>query len=646
MLELRMDDSEKSVYNGTKSDLSLDSLIFDTSTDNPETSIIISTSTQSVMQKISIESENKRMKHNWTNVDRRFNHLKEAEDFMSLQGFVLFDNKPDLQCGQKMYYRCSKIPKDRKRCDWCNKRYIIFLPSNTTEIIVQCNGQEHNHDDLLKGKKSAVSNEMKAFIRDLFEKDVTKPSNILLHIDSARKQHGLFKNENNPGIRQIEYLLRLFRQGNTEPVVHLGDLMQWCRNNEALPTDEDEPFVLSHAISTNEKRENGFHFCITTIRLLAILSQAKKICIDATYKINWLGFPLIVLGTVDQTKKFHPLIFACSSSETTNDYKFVFKSAKMGARKYLKHSFSPEILIADGAEAIRNAFFAVFKESAKTFIMCAAHMFRNVRKRPFAVKSNRNIIIEDIRKMQLAQNTSIFEMMSELFLKKWQVEEPDFVRYFKKEWLGEACNWYEGAAEYTPSTNNALESYNSLIKRLITLRRRLPLREFLNTMKSMPANISKEFAKKNRIIAIEPDISRKVIKSAAEMSNNGFKRFRATTKKDIRPIYVLPSHKCTDQNGNEKFYKSLIRKEWKTFDEYITYGFQMFWLVKLSRENWNTHSSCTCPGFFKDYYCKHVTAIAIEEKLFQCPIEANPMLLVRKKGPGRPKNASKGLVRD
>lgn len=459
-------------------------------------------------------------------------------------------------------------------------------------------------------------------------------------------QHGLFANENNPGIRQIEYLLRIFRQGNTEPVIHLGDLMQWCRDNEALPTDEDEPFVLSHAISTNEKRENGFHFCITTLRLLVLLSQAKKVCIDATYKINWMGFPLIVMGTVDQRKKFHPLIYACSSTETTNDYKFVFRSVKNGVSKYLKHSFSPEILIADGAEAIRKAFFAVFKESAKTFIMCAAHMFRNVKKRQFAVKTNRNLIMDDIRKMQLAQNKSIFEMMSELFLKKWQAEEADFVRYFKKEWLGEACNWYEGAAEYTPSTNNALESYNSLIKRLITLRRRLPLQEFLNTMKSMAGNISKEFAVKNRVIATEPDITRKIIKAAAAMSNNGFKKFRASTKKDKRPIYVLPSQKCTELNANEKYYKSLERKEWKTFDEYITYGFQMFWLVKLSRENWNTNSSCTCPIFLKDYHCKHVTAIAIEEKLFECPIEANPDVLVRKKGPGRTKNATRGLIRD
>lgn len=619
-----------------------DSLIFDTQR-KIDSSIIIETDGAET-KKIPIESKKQRNKFEWTE-DKKFTTLKEAEDYLISQEFVFFDVK-NLISGQKFYYRCSKIPKDRKRCEWCNKRFIIFLPSDSTENIVQCNGQEHNHEELLLGKRKKISNEMKEFIRDLFEKDVCKPNAILTHIDSAREKHGLFQSEENPGTRQIEYLVAKFRQGDSEPVVNLGDLMKWCQSNAIVPTNDDEPFVLSHAISTNEKNENGFHFCITTLRLLLMLSQAKKICIDATYKINWLGYPLIVLGTVDRKKKFHPMIYACSSNETTNDYKFIFESVKNGISKCFNKTFSPEILIADGAEAIRNAFFDVFKESAALFIMCAAHMLRNVKKRPLATKTNRNLIIEDIRKIQLAPNKSIFEMMSRLFLQKWKNEEPDFVRYFKSEWLGDQCNWYEGAAEYTPSTNNALESYNSLIKRLVTFRRRLPLQEFLSTMKSMTANISMEFAKNNRSIATEPEIARKNIIAAAEMNNNGFKKFKASTKKDVRNIYVLPSQKCSEPNANEKYYKMLNKKEWKTFDEYITYGYQKFWLVKLSKENWTTKSSCTCPIFFKHYNCKHVVAVAVEEKLFKCPIEANPMILTRKKGPGRNKNASKGLVRD
>lgn len=110
----------------------------------------------------------------------------------------------------------------------------------------------------------------------------------------------------------------------------------------------------------------------------------------------------------------------------------------------------------------------------------------------------------------------------------------------------------------------------------------------------------------------------------------------------------MPSKKCPEPNASEKHYKILNKTEWKTFDEYITYGYQIFWIVKLSKSQttWSIDSSCTCPIFFKHYNCAHETAIAMEENLLTCPIQANPMLLVRKKGPGRTKNASKGLVRD
>lgn len=59
--------------------------------------------------------------------------------------------------------------------------------------------------------------------------------------------------------------------------------------------------------------------------------------------------------------------------------------------------------------------------------------------------------------------------MTKLFCEKWMAIEPEFVEYFRKEWLGVHCNWYEGAAVYTPSTNNALESHNAVIKRTITM---------------------------------------------------------------------------------------------------------------------------------------------------------------------------------
>lgn len=210
----------------------------------------------------------------------------------------------------------------------------------------------------------------------------------------------------------------------------------------------------------------------------------ETVCIDATYKLNWHGFPLIVFGTVDRLKRFHPIAYACTTHETTADYEFVFSSFRDAIEIFYEQKFEPKTLIADGADAIRNAFYKSFV-SAELDIMCFAHVLRNVRKQSFKTKSNKQLILDDIRKIQLAPNKKTFSMMTKLFCEKWVLVEPDFTNYFEKQWLGVHCNWYEGAANYTPSTNNALESHNAVIKRSITLRKRLPLNQFLTSISAL-----------------------------------------------------------------------------------------------------------------------------------------------------------------
>lgn len=192
----------------------------------------------------------------------------------------------------------------------------------------------------------------------------------------------------------------------------------------------------------------------------------KKIAIE--YKLNWLEYPLIVLGTTDRQNKFHPLLYACTTTETTNDYSFVFESLKRGIEIFLEENFEPTTLIADGADAIRNAFYYTF-EPAEKDIMCVVHVYRNVNKRKFATTTNKPLILDDLKKMQSASNRQVFNMMSKLFIEKWRNEEVEFIEYFEKQWLGVHSNWFEGAAEITPSTNNGVESHNASIKSSINL---------------------------------------------------------------------------------------------------------------------------------------------------------------------------------
>lgn len=164
-------------------------------------------------------------------------------------------------------------------------------------------------------------------------------------------------------------------------------------------------------------------------------------------------------------------------------------------------------------------------------------------------------------------------------------------------------------------------------------------------MLNMTADISKQFTNGQRNIALEPTIQREMMMRAAQLESDGFKSFKASTKSGIQ-VQVLPANKCPNENANYKFYQSLVKRKWTTFDEFITHGFQMFWIVQFQTVDWKVNSSCTCPVYFKQRICKHLLAIAMRDKLMVCPQNSNPMRLAPKRAAGRPKNASQALMRD
>lgn len=206
-------------------------------------------------------------------------------------------------------------------------------------------------------------------------------------------------------------------------------------------------------------------------------------------------------------------------------------------------------------------------------------------------------------------------------------------------------NWYEGLSDAAPSTNNGVESHNSTIKRKVTFRRRLPLIEFLNAMLSMTSDISKQFSSGQRFIALEPRIPRDMLMHAALLENDGFKTINATTKSGTK-LEIFPSKRCLEENANNRYYQSLMKRNWASFDEYVTHGYQMFWIVQFIENNWKINSKCTCPIYFKQRMCKHILAIAMRDKKLERPQNANPVQLAPRRKTGRPRNATLALMRD
>ena len=111
--------------------------------------------------------------------------------------------------------------------------------------------------------------------------------------------------------------------------------------------------------------------------------------------------------------------------------------------------------------------------------MCWFHMRKNVEKKLYLVedKALHDVIMNDIETLQLSTNKKVFDIAPRLFFKKWKNEEK-FLQYFSSQWLNSKNGWFEGLATYVPSTNNALEATNRVIKDEDTLREWLVLSRF------------------------------------------------------------------------------------------------------------------------------------------------------------------------
>lgn len=125
------------------------------------------------------------------------------------------------------------------------------------------------------------------------------------------------------------------------------------------------------------------------------------------------------------------------------------------------------------------------------------------------------------------------------------------MQYFQKEWLESHCNWYEGAAIYNPSTNNALESHNAVIKRSITMRKRLPLNQLLTCISKLMNEISQQFSSGEREIVKKPAVHNNLMREAALLRQEECKSFKAKAQ---MPTYIVPSSNC---QSNLRIYHTI-----------------------------------------------------------------------------------------
>jgi len=201
-----------------------------------------------------------------------------------------------------------KITRNLK-CKTANcpkKGEIILIGKSEDQCELWLNQYPHEkvceeQSDLFKTQK----------LRKLIQTNL-KPNEIIKQFnkDSDRKLPN--NEETRKKISKLKYLEKSKAEINHE-INNLKDLGSWLYTKYQHDISDgsfdslnwNQPFVADFEIY----EDNFFSFATTKNLIYNFIKQEQtnfnRLCADGTYKLNNLGYPLIVLGTIDLHRKFH-----------------------------------------------------------------------------------------------------------------------------------------------------------------------------------------------------------------------------------------------------------------------------------------------------------------------------------------------------
>lgn len=268
------------------------------------------------------KAKRRRIHKDWIR-DQTFGSKSEALAFIETEETWSYYYKNKSDAGVRITYRCNLMKFEGQQC--AAGLYLLY-DSRNTDVHVYRADSPHDHDDDEKKANSVnrISGELEAEIRHLFELN-TKPKSIL---------YRLVKKGFVPPTKAklTTFLTKLRKEKFGSEKLHFGTLQKWLKESSVIPKKDDEPFIVAYDVYVDEENiENStFRFFVSTKLLLRQVINVSKFHTDATYKLVWQGFPILVVGTTDANRKFHP--FGASVSKSRRFFFYVSLSQRSGVR--------------------------------------------------------------------------------------------------------------------------------------------------------------------------------------------------------------------------------------------------------------------------------------------------------------------------
>lgn len=405
-------------------------------------------------------------------------------------------------------------------------------------------------------------------------------------------------------------------------------------------------FVVNFARSTPNATDKFFRLFYSTKRLLQHAQNGKSFHTDGTYKIVIQGFPLIVFGISDLENHFHLTGLGLCSSEGAADYQFVLYSVMHGVIKTTNEEIKPNAIVADSAPAITKAIRDAFDDDDNIVrIHCYAHVMMNVEKQKFQKSDHKVEFKDDVRKLQQSYDVATFVQGCKLLEKKWAKKEAEVMKWFRASYIDMNNTWYSGALARTPKTNNVTESFNKQLKQFQTFYKRSGVNKFMHDALNIVKQRSKEYIldKKAPILSIDYASNKQLMKTTMEYSKLN-KSYVSEKTSNGAKFYVYGgsnTNKITIDQVNK-----WMKRKCTTFVEFKNTLHDVHQIHFTGTQMDVNTAVCTCPEYATKYCCKHVALIGIRTGLLLPPDDLIQEPIVAKNPRGRPRKATKALIKD
>ncbi|KAG3030806.1 hypothetical protein PC121_g5631 [Phytophthora cactorum] len=220
--------------------------------------------------------------------------------------------------------------------------------------------------------------------------------------------------------------------------------------------------------------------------------------VDATFKLNQVSYPVLVIGMSDRERRFHLLAVVVLSQIVEEMYTKALAALRRVFEAVANKPLRVYYVMGDADDgqfnSVKNGFG---RDNQYVYLMCFFHVMKNVNDRlKFIDERAANRVRKDIYDLHCAENRSDFVRLFYSILPRWRGDPSTaaFAIYFKKMWLTRKfIRWqsFQSPSAYA-TTNNPAEQFNRVIKRDYTLRAKLKMGSLLRQLQECCSNESEK----------------------------------------------------------------------------------------------------------------------------------------------------------